>query len=165
MSSYGEGAYICPSCENVRPPLRSVEQFEKQIWELLCPHCGKTLTPVGISEDERQNNISIYALTKMDQEQMVLIFGKTYDIPAVALRYFNVYGPRQSLSNPIQVCSSFMSRIKMECSHYFEDGPATRDFVSVYDIVDANIKVMEDSRADYQVFNVVQESCLNCFHF
>lgn len=156
MSSYGEGVYECPDCGTVRPPLRGIEQMEQKQWELLCPGCNKVLTPVPTSEDAKQNNNSIYALTKMDQEQMCLIMGQTYDIPTVALRYFNVYGPRQSLSNPYTgVAAIFMSRIKNDNAPIiFEDGLQSRDFVSVHDIVDANITVMNDSRADYHVFNI-----------
>jgi dTDP-L-rhamnose 4-epimerase len=88
---------------------------------------------------------SIYAIAKKNQEEMVLNIGATYDIPAVALRYFNVYGPRQSLSNPYTgVAAIFLSRIKNDHSPVvFEDGLQTRDFVSVHDVVRANISAME----------------------
>lgn len=156
MSSYGEGAYKCEDCGTINPPLRSLEQMGSEMWELNCPVCGKIVTPIPTDENKVQNSNSIYALTKKDQEDMVMMIGKTYGIPSVALRYFNVYGQRQSLSNPYTgVAAIFMSRIKNSNPPIvYEDGLQTRDFVSVHDIVQANILSMEKSRADYEVFNV-----------
>lgn len=156
MSSYGEGAYSCPKCGRVRPPLRTEEQFRRGEWECRCPGCSGPLATVPVREtDERLVN-SIYAITKMVQEEMCLNIGRTYDIPTVALRYFNVYGPRQSLSNPYTgVAAIFMSRIKNDKPPViFEDGLQSRDFVSVHDIVQANMLALSDPRADYQAFNV-----------
>ena len=87
---------------------------------------------------------------------MCLTVGRAYGIPTVALRYFNVYGPRQSLNNPYTgVCAIFSSRIKNNKSPLiFEDGLQTRDFVSVHDIVQANLRAMENRNANYEVFNV-----------
>ncbi|HON56175.1 MAG TPA: GDP-mannose 4,6-dehydratase [bacterium] len=156
MSSYGEGAYICKKHGRLRPPLRSNEQMLEKKWELYCPHCGKELTPTAVTEDDRQNCNSIYAINKKTQEEMVMNICQTYNIPGVALRYFNVYGPRQSLSNPYTgVAAIFMSRIKNNKSPIiFEDGRQSRDFISVYDIARANILALENSKADYQIFNV-----------
>lgn len=156
MSSYGEGSYECEDCGAVDPPLRSLEQMQQGTWELNCPKCGKTVKPMPTSENKIQNCNSIYALTKKDQEDMVLMIARAYGLPAAALRYFNVYGPRQSLSNPYTgVAAIFMSRIKNNNPPIvYEDGLQTRDFVSVHDIVQANILAMEKSRADYEVFNV-----------
>lgn len=160
MSSYGEGSYRCEDCGTVNPPLRSLEQMQNGKWELNCPICGEIVIPIPIpiptDENKVQNCNSIYALTKKDQEDMVMMIGKTYGIPSVALRYFNVYGPRQSLSNPYTgVAAIFMSRIKNNNQPIvYEDGLQTRDFVSVHDIVQANILSMEKSKADYEVFNV-----------
>ena len=97
-----------------------------------------------------------YAINKRDHEDYFLTLGKAFGIPTVALRYFNVYGPRQSLSNPYTgVAAIFISRLKAGNNPViFEDGEQTRDFVSVHDIVDANIAVMKDDRAAYDVFNV-----------
>lgn len=156
MSSYGEGVYSCAKCGRVRPPLRSEEQFRRQEWECRCPGCGGTLTPLPVREaDERLVN-SIYAITKMVQEEMCLNIGRTYNIPTVALRYFNVYGPRQSLSNPYTgVAAIFMSRIKNDKPPViFEDGLQSRDFISVHDIVRANMLALQSPKADYGMFNV-----------
>jgi dTDP-L-rhamnose 4-epimerase len=156
MSSYGEGSYNCESCGIVSPPLRSESQMKSNIWELNCPSCNKILKPIPTPESKTQDINSVYALTKKDQEEMVLNVGKTYGIPSVALRFFNVFGPRQSLSNPYTgVGAIFMSRIKNNNSPLiFEDGGQSRDFISVHDIVQANKLSLEKSSANYQVFNV-----------
>lgn len=146
MSSYGEGQYKCEDCGIVMPALRSEEQMAEQDWELICPLCLEKVTPMPTSEEKKLECQSIYAITKKNQEEMVLNTGATYGIPTVALRYFNVYGPRQSLSNPYTgVVAIFLSRIKHgQPPVVFEDGLQTRDFVSVHDIVQANILAMED---------------------
>ncbi|MFA5358746.1 MAG: SDR family NAD(P)-dependent oxidoreductase [Patescibacteria group bacterium] len=154
MSSYGEGLYNCDKCGAVRPELRS--QVVDGDWEPRCPLCGGTVKPIPTNEKAVQYCNSIYALTKKAQEDMVTNIGRTYNIPTVALRFFNVYGPRQSLSNPYTgVAAIFMSRIKNGNSPViYEDGLQTRDFVSVYDIADANIAAMNSASSDYEVFNV-----------
>jgi len=155
MSSYGEGAYTCESCGVVSPPLRTEEQLKTRKWELVC-NCGKPLAPIPTSEAKPLHSNSIYGITKANQEQMTLTLCKAYGIPAVSLRYFNVYGPRQSLSNPYTgVAAIFMSRIKNKSPPtVFEDGLQSRDFVSVHDIVQANLLAMKSSAADYEVLNV-----------
>jgi dTDP-L-rhamnose 4-epimerase len=156
MSSYGEGAYRCSACGSIRPGMRSERRLKKQMWEPACPRCGGEIRPVPIHEDASQQCNSIYAITKKVQEEMVLLFGRTYKIPTVSLRFFNVYGPRQALSNPYTgVCAIFLSRIKNNRPPVvYEDGLQTRDFISVHDIVKANILAMNKKEADYQVFNV-----------
>jgi len=156
MSTYGEGAYDCPGCGRVSPKLRTEEQMASGDWEVHCPSCGKIAVPLPTPETKLQEINSIYALAKKDQEEMTLNIGVTYRIPVVALRYFNVFGPRQSLSNPYTgVAAIFMSRLKNNHPPVvFEDGLQSRDLISVHDIARANLMVMEDERADYGVFNV-----------
>ena len=156
MSIYGEGAYECDECGVMYPELRTEDQLKQRAWEMKCPKCGKIVKPIPTSEDKPLHPTSIYAITKSDQEEMCLAIGRAYGIPTVALRYFNVYGPRQSLNNPYTgVCAIFSSRIKNENPPLiFEDGVQSRDFVSVHDIVEANLLAMESSNADYEVFNV-----------
>ncbi len=156
MSIYGEGAYKCEDCGVVYPKLRSIDQLKRREWEVKCPNCSKVVKPVPTSEDKPLNPESIYAITKRDQEEMCLVVGRAYGIPTVALRYFNVYGPRQSLSNPYTgVCAIFSSRIKnYKPPIIFEDGLQTRDFVSVHDIILANILAMEKNGANYEALNV-----------
>jgi len=156
MSSYGEGRYRCEKCGPVSPDLRPEEQMARGEWELSCPLCRAKAVPVPTDEAKVQKCNSIYAYSKKDQEDMVLNIGRTYRMPVVALRYFNVFGPRQSLSNPYTgVAAIFLSRLKNNHAPVvYEDGLQTRDFISVHDIVRANILAMENARADYHVFNV-----------
>lgn len=156
MSSYGEGKYRCNTCGLVRPLLRPEKQMLAQDWELRCPECSKEVAPIPTDEEATQNCNSIYGITKKVQEDMVLNIGKAYNIPSVALRFFNVYGPRQSLSNPYTgVLAIFMSRIKNGHKPViYEDGLQSRDFISIHDIVKACIVAMKSETANYQVFNV-----------
>lgn len=156
MSSYGEGLYRSPTCGLIRPPLRDDAQLSSGDWEMRCPQSGEKCQPVPIPETEAQLSTSVYAITKKDQEDLVMTFGKAYGIPVVTLRYFNVYGPRQSLSNPYTgVAAIFMSRIKNgQAPVIYEDGLQTRDFVSVHDVVHANLLAMDREEANGQVFNV-----------
>jgi len=156
MSEYGEGLYECEACgEKMKPALRSEEQMKQHKWEPLCK-CGKELKAIPTPESTALDCNNIYAQTKKDQEEMLLMIGKAYGIPAVALRYFNVFGPRQSLSNPYTgVAAIFLSRIKNNNAPViYEDGMQSRDFVSVKDIAAANLLAMESNAADYEVFNV-----------
>lgn len=156
MSIYGEGSYDCQQCGIVNPSPRPVEQLRHKQWETLCPQCGEVLKPVSTQEDKPLQCTSIYALSKKDQEEMTLLFGRTYGIPAVALRYFNIYGPRQALSNPYTgVAAIFASRmLNGNPPLIFEDGLQMRDFVSVHDIVRANLLAMQSDAAEGQVFNI-----------
>jgi dTDP-L-rhamnose 4-epimerase len=156
MSIYGEGAYLCAACGVVHPPLRPTPQLLARHWEVECPQCGGPVAPTATSEQKPLFPTSVYALTKKDQEQLCLIVGRAYSIPTVALRYFNVYGPRQALSNPYTgVCAIFSSRLLNDQKPLvFEDGEQTRDFVHVADIVQANLLVLETDRADYEALNV-----------
>ena len=156
MSEYGEGLYECEKCGLAEPSLRGEKQMAKGKFEQFCPSCGAELKPVSTPETKRLDCNSVYALTKKDQEELVLMMGKAYGIKAVALRYFNVFGPRQSLSNPYTgVAAIFMSRIKNgNRPVIYEDGLQSRDFVSVHDIAKANILAMEKNAADYEIFNV-----------
>lgn len=156
MSIYGEGAYTCHNCGLVYPKSRNEYQLKAAEWELRCPNCGEVVKPHPTSEDKPLYPMSVYAVSKRDQEEMCLTVGKAYGIPTVALRYFNVYGTRQSLSNPYTgVCAIFSSRIKNDKPPIiFEDGSQSRDFVSVDDVVQANLLAMEKFDADYEALNV-----------
>jgi len=156
MSIYGEGRYSCPDCGLVSPGLRSDEQLDGREWELFCPDCGSVLVPEATDEDKPLNPTSIYAMTKRHQEEMALLVGRTYGIPTTALRYFNIYGPRQALSNPYTgVIAVFSGRVQNgRPPLIFEDGDQTRDFVFVKDIARANLLAMERDRGDYEALNV-----------
>lgn len=156
MSIYGEGSYLCPECGEMAPQPRPLGQLKEKRWDTLCPQCGQTLAPVATREDKPLQASSIYALSKKDQEEMTLLFGCTYQIPVVALRYFNIYGTRQSLSNPYTgVAAIFASRLMhARAPVIFEDGWQMRDFVSVHDVVRANLLAIEKSGADGRAVNI-----------
>jgi dTDP-L-rhamnose 4-epimerase len=156
MSIYGEGAYTCEDCGAIYPQLRPTSQLRDRRWEVECPKCGKNLLPAPTTEEKPLFPTSVYAVTKQDQEQFCLAVGRSYGIPTVALRYFNVYGTRQALSNPYTgVCAIFSARLlNGNRPMIFEDGEQTRDFVHVSDIVQANLRALETDRADYQAVNV-----------
>ena len=156
MSIYGEGSYRCPACGIVAPYLRPDEQLKKKVWELLCPLCNMPLAPLPTNEDKKLLSTSVYAITKKDQEELSLNIGISYKIPTVALRFFNVYGSRQALSNPYTgACAIFSSRIKNDNPPLiYEDGLQTRDLIDVSDIARACLLVMKKDEADYDYFNV-----------
>ncbi len=156
MSNYGEGLYHCKNHGLISPKLRSSEDMEQGKWEHMCPHCGSPLAPVGTTEDKTLEPQSVYALSKRDQEEYALNVGNAFGIPVVACRYFNVYGPRQSLNNPYTgVAAIFSSAIKNGNSPIvYEDGNQMRDFTSVHDIVRAKLLLLENDSANNQVFNV-----------
>jgi len=156
MSIYGEGAYLCPEHGRVHPFLRPEAQLARKDWEMRCPQCGRPAQIMGTPEDKPLFPTSIYAVSKMDQELMCLSIGRAYNIPTVALRYFNVYGPRQALSNPYTgVAAIFSGRLlNGKPPVVFEDGLQSRDFVHVSDIVRANLLAMERDEAAYEVFNI-----------
>ena len=156
MSIYGEGAYRCKECGAVYPLLREDKQLKRRDWEMRCPKCRRKVKAIPTSEDKPLFPTSIYATTKRSQEEMCLEVGQAYKIPTVALRYFNVYGPRQSLSNPYTgVAAIFLSRVKNNrLPLIFEDGRQSRDFIYISDIVEANILAMNKKEADYNFFNV-----------
>lgn len=156
MSIYGEGKYLCSDCGEVAAPPRPLDQLKSKKWETACPACGEALAPVPTREDKPLQCSSIYALSKKDQEEMTLLFGRTYQIPVVALRYFNIYGTRQSLSNPYTgVAAIFASRLmNRKPPVVFEDAQQMRDFVSVHDIAQANLLAMEKREADGMALNI-----------
>jgi dTDP-L-rhamnose 4-epimerase len=156
MSIYGEGQYRCAHCGVVFPKLRTNAQLEARDWEMHCPTCLSTVIPMPTSEEKPLFPTSIYAITKRDHEETFLVVGRSYKIPTVALRYFNIYGSRQALSNPYTgVGSIFCSRLlNKKPPIVFEDGGQSRDFTHISDIVQANLLALEKEEANYEVFNV-----------
>jgi len=123
---------------------------------MTCPTCEALVNPVATDENKPLAPTSIYAISKRDQEGMCICIGKAYGTPTVALRYFNVYGPRQALSNPYTgVLAIFSARLfNGQPPVIYEDGRQSRDYIHVSDIVQANLLAMDNDKADYQVFNV-----------
>ncbi|MEW6606604.1 MAG: NAD-dependent epimerase/dehydratase family protein [bacterium] len=156
MSIYGEGEYRCNKCGIVYPKLRGIERLKAHKWEIECPKCGFECLPIPTGEEKPLIPTSIYAISKKDQEEMSIVLGRAYNIPVVALRYFNIYGPRQALSNPYTgVAAIFSSRIlNNNPPLIFEDGGQSRDFIHVKDIVRTNLLAMKNDKSDYLIFNV-----------
>jgi dTDP-L-rhamnose 4-epimerase len=155
MSIYGEGAYCRADGSVVSPPSRPIAQLKQGEWELADEH-GACLTPISTPETKPLKPDSIYAVTKRDQEEMCLAFGRAYGIPAVAMRMFNVFGARQALSNPYTgVAAIFCSRLlQNQRPLVFEDGNQRRDFVHVEDVAGAYVQALEKPGADGLAVNV-----------
>jgi dTDP-L-rhamnose 4-epimerase len=153
---YGEGAYECGTHGPVAPTIRAEQQLARRDWEQHCPHCDAHVRSIPTPEDKALYRDNIYSMTKYHQEEMVLLIGKTYGIPSVAPRFFNVYGPRQSLSNPYAgVAAIWLSRLlNGKQPIVFEDGGQLRDFVSIHDVVDCLVLMLEKAGADYLPVNV-----------
>jgi dTDP-L-rhamnose 4-epimerase len=157
MSVYGEGEYECARCESpARVVRRDATLLSRGRWDPVCAECGAVLKHRATRETAIPCSTSIYALTKQFQETAALLLGEAYAIPTIALRYFNVYGPRQSISNPYTgVAAIFMSRVKN--GHppiVYEDGEQLRDFIHVEDIARANVAAIEAPFPGVHVANV-----------
>ena len=139
-----------------RPRPRPEEQLLAREWELACPECRQTLQAVPTSEAKPVLPTSIYAINKRDHEEMSLVTGAAYGIPTVALRFFNVYGEGQALSNPYTgVAAIFASRLlNGRAPMVFEDGRQSRDFTHVSDIVAGIISALESDRASGHAINL-----------
>lgn len=155
MSIYGEGLYRTADNRMVEGTERSLAQLKAHDWELR-DRDGALLQPLPTPETKTASLASVYAQSKYDQERLCLMIGRAYNIPAVALRFFNVYGPRQALSNPYTgVLAIFAARLlNNNAPLIFEDGYQQRDFVSVYDVARACRLALEVKAADGLVFNI-----------
>jgi dTDP-L-rhamnose 4-epimerase len=155
MSVYGEGLYAAAGGTPCIGPERPVEQLREGLWEMLGAE-DEILEPLPTPELKPASPASVYALSKYDQERLCLTVGGAYGIPAVALRFFNAYGTRQSLSNPYTgVLAIFASRyLNGHAPQIFEDGRQQRDFVHVTDVARACVLALEEDQADGKVFNV-----------
>ena len=157
MTGYGEGVYRRPSDGRLmRVGIRSEEGIHRFGWEPVCPETHEILEPISTPEDAAPLARNVYALTKRYQEELALSLGQVYGFPVVCLRLFNVYGPRQSLSNPYTgVLAIFLSRLRAgQAPVVYEDGRQTRDFVSVHDVVDAAVSALQSPQADGHVLNI-----------
>jgi dTDP-L-rhamnose 4-epimerase len=153
---YGEGKYFSDEYGIVYPELRTSEFMDKGDFEVKYPGCASPLSQMPTDENSMLHPSSVYGITKLNQEQMVMTVCKAIKIPSVALRYQNVYGPGQSLTNPYTgIISIFSTQIKNgNTINIFEDGKESRDFVFIDDVVDATMMSIENPNANYQIFNV-----------
>jgi len=147
---YSEGAATCPEHGHVVPLLRPAEQLRAGDFSVHCPVCGKATTSIPTPEATPGGGETVYALTKVDQERLVLLWGKQTGIPTVALRYSCTYGPRQSLFNPYTgVIAIFCTRLlNRQPPVLYEDGGQTRDLCFVEDIARANLLVATTDKLD-----------------
>lgn len=148
-SVYGEGAYACHSChpdgQRCYPEPRTPEQLARHEWAPTCPDCGQPVEAVATREDDRLSPASVYAASKLAQEDLVRVNCRALGIQPVILRFQNVFGEGQSLKNPYTgILSIFSTRIRLGLSlPIFEDGEETRDFVHVEDVVRAILSGLE----------------------
>jgi dTDP-L-rhamnose 4-epimerase len=155
MSVYGEGLYLDDDGNERAPAPRTRSQLGAGRWDPLAAD-GSHLNPVPTPESKAPDLSSVYALTKYDQERLCLLVGDAYDIPTVALRFFNVYGPYQALSNPYTgVLAIFASRLLNDRPPLvFEDGEQRRDFVSVHDVARACVLALHAESAAGRAINI-----------
>ncbi len=155
-SIYGEGKYNCLDHGNVYPTERNEKAMREGDFNVKCPICEKNVKLLPTDETSKIHPSSIYGLTKQTQEELCMITGKSLNIPVVAFRYQNVYGPGQSLSNPYTgILSIFSTRIKNGNDiNIFEDGKESRDFVYIQDVIDATILGLVKNEANFNIYNV-----------
>ncbi len=163
---YGEGCYYCPEHGLYYPELRTVEQLMRREWEITCPLCQQPMQPHPTNEKHARPH-NQYAMSKWTQELIGLNLGQRYNIPSVGMRYSITQGPRQSFSNAYSgICRIFTTRmLSGKAPVAYEDGKQLRDYVYVGDVARANVLVLEDERADYQVFNVGGAEAVNVLEY
>ena len=149
MSCYGEGPRWCAGCGDTRPRERTTADMLEGRWGFPCPRCEKRTYTVPVTEDAALHPTSVYATTKRDQEELCLQVGAAYGVPTAALRFFNIYGPGQSLSNPYTGAAAiFASRLlNGRAPVVFEDGEQSRDLIHVSDVVRGVLLALD---ADYR---------------
>jgi dTDP-L-rhamnose 4-epimerase len=152
---YGEGQYDCPQHGFFQPRPRTPQQLTRAEWDLQCPRCGSPSHPRQLSE-EHANPCNQYAVSKLAEEKTALGLGWLHGIPTVALRYSITQGPRQSPHNTYSgICRIFTQRLLNQQSPLiYEDGLQLRDYIHIEDVVAANLHVLFDDRATFEVFNV-----------
>lgn len=156
QSVYGDGKYRCENCGIIYPSARTEAQLAVHQWEMLCTKCGRVLLPLAELEDDVLSPQIPYGICKLTSEQLLFNLGKRYGFPVVALRFSIVLGVRQSFRHFYSgaLRSFTVNALNREPILMHEDGLQSRDFVSVHDIARAHLLVLEDGRADFNVFNV-----------
>jgi dTDP-L-rhamnose 4-epimerase len=163
MSIYGEGLYVDANGTPVSAGMRTAAQLEQKEFDFADPQTGTPLLARATPESKPADCQSIYALTKRDQEEYVLLFGRTYGLPVVAPRLFNTYGSRQSLKNPYTGAAAiFISRVQQGLPPLvYEDGAQKRDFVDVRDVARALSMLLQTDGADGRAINVASGACVS----
>lgn len=157
---YGEATYECEDHGIFYPDYRSLEQLQKNEWEIKCPVCGKDSRAGGIKEERPLKPGSIYGLTKMDEEIACLSLARAWGFETVAFRPFGVFGPRQSLKNPYTgVLAYFAIRVlNGEPIIHYEDGLQNKGYIYIDDAVSAFVKALDNKEANGKVFNLGLET-------
>ncbi|MEJ7837825.1 MAG: NAD-dependent epimerase/dehydratase family protein [Thermomicrobiales bacterium] len=153
---YSEGAYQCPEHGHFYGSTRSIDRLAAADYAVHCPVCDQVATPLPTDEGAPMGGENVYAISKSDQERLVVTFGRATGLPVVALRYSCTYGPRQSLFNPYTgVIAIFCTRLLNNLPPVvYEDGKQSRDLIFVEDIARANLLVATEERANHQILNV-----------
>src|SRR5574341_1308421 len=154
---YGEGRYVCRRDGIVYPAGREADRLRQGDWAMRCPVCGQPVDDTATPEDSRRQPVSVYGLTKKVQEDLCRLMGGVRGVPVIALRYFNVYGPRQAPTNPYTgVIVTFLTRLLNDSPIVlYEEGLPRRDFVHVHDVARANLAALRsETDVPFQVFNV-----------
>ncbi len=156
MSLYGEGRFECEEHGQVKPKPRVEEDLLAKKWEMYCPDCRSVLKPTPTDEEKELDCTSVYAQSKKDQEVYSIMIGKAYQLPTVACRYFNCYGPRQSLNNPYTGAAAiFSSSIKNDKPPLiYEDGEQARDFIHVKDLVRGKLLLLDSPESKFDIYNI-----------
>jgi len=152
---YGEGRWYCAKHGNVFPKQRILTDLENGNWDPVCPIDDEKITPL-LNLESHQDPPNQYAISKYTQELIGLKLGRLYQIPTVALRYSIIHGSRQSFKNAYSGALRIFALKMLQGKNppVYEDGQSLRDYISVHDVANANLKVLEDKRADFKVFNV-----------
>jgi dTDP-L-rhamnose 4-epimerase len=163
---YGDGAYECPQHRTIFPLPRTLDQLEKKQWEPVCPLCAGTIFSIPTNE-KVIGPYNQYAVSKYCQELWALNMGKRINVPTVALRYSITQGPRQSFYNAYSgILRIFTIRfLNNQPLVIYEDGNQLRDYISVKDVAKANVLALEDSRTDFQVYNVGGNEVLSVLEY
>ena len=145
MVVYGEGSYRCAEHGVVMTGDAPTAQLRERRWEPRCPVCGANTEPFPMTEDKPLRPVSVYGIGKREIEELALVLGEAYGFEAVALRYLNVYGPRQALAQPLhrRRRDLLLAAARRHAPRVFEDGEQIRDLVHVSDVVAATRAAMD----------------------
>jgi len=155
QSVYGEGKYNCKNHGIIFPNIRNLNDLLKGIWDIKCPKCNEILEQ-QITNEEIVNPQNQYAISKYSQELIGINLGRRYNIPTVCMRYSIVQGPRQSFYNAYSgACRIFSLNLYFDkAPTIYEDGNQLRDYISIHDVVKANLLVLEREETNYNIYNV-----------
>ncbi len=167
QATLGEGLYVDAEGRAVLPDIRPDEQLARGIWDVQAPEGSTGPLRWQPTDETHQNPQNQYGVSKIAEETVALSIGRRYEIPTVAMRYSIVQGPRQSFYNAYSgACRVFcLAMHQKQRPPIYEDGQQIRDFVNIHDVVDANLLVLRDERADYEMFHVGGDRTLTVSEF